>query len=145
MRVLIQRVSKGSVSVDDKTIAQIGHGYIILLGIYENDTEKDIDKLVPKVANLRIMCDEEQKMNKSILDTKGEIIVVSQFTLCADTRKGRRPSFIKAMHPDKAKELYKRFITKLQDRNIVVKTGKFGGYMQVEIINDGPTTILLES
>ena len=145
MRVLIQRVSKGSVSVDDKTIAQIGHGYIILLGIYENDTEKDIDKLVPKVANLRIMGDEEQKMNKSILDTKGEIIVVSQFTLCADTRKGRRPSFIKAMHPDKAKELYKRFITKLQDRNIVVKTGKFGGYMQVEIINDGPTTILLES
>lgn len=145
MRALIQRVSQGSVTVNGSKIAEIGQGYVILLGIFKDDTEADVDKLVPKVVHLRIMGDEEDKMNKSILDTNGEIIVVSQFTLCADTRKGRRPSFIPAMNPKQAEKLYELFVQNLSDHGVNVQTGQFGSMMQVEIINDGPTTLLLES
>jgi len=145
MKVLIQRVSKGSVTINDKIVSSIGHGYVILLGIFKKDTETDIGKLVPKILNLRIMDDENGVMNKSILESHEEILVVSQFTLCADTKKGRRPSYINAMRPEKAKTLYEFFIQKLKDTNLSIKTGVFGGLMQVEIINDGPTTILLES
>jgi len=145
MIALIQRVSKGSVMIENKLHSSIHHGFVILLGIAKDDSEKDISKLIPKILNLRIMDDENGVMNKSILDTKGEILLVSQFTLCADTQKGRRPSYINAMKPESAKILYELFIRQLSRENVSVKTGVFGGLMQVKIINDGPTTILLES
>jgi len=145
MRALIQRVSKGSVSIDNRVRSSIGPGYVILLGIYKDDSEKDIEKLIPKVLNLRIMDDENGVMNRSIRETQGEILVVSQFTLCADTKKGRRPSYINAMRPEDAKPLYEQFIQKLTIENVSVKTGVFGALMRVEIINDGPVTILLDS
>jgi len=145
MRALIQRVSKGSVLIDNNVRSSIGSGYVILLGIFKDDSEKDIEKLIPKVLNLRIMDDENGVMNKSILETQGGILVVSQFTLCADTKKGRRPSYINAMRPEKAKVLYEKFVQKMQENNVKVQTGVFGGLMQVEIVNDGPTTILLDS
>jgi len=145
MRALIQRVSKGSVLIDNNVRSSIGSGYVILLGIFKDDSEKDIEKLIPKVLNLRIMDDENGVMNKSILETQGGILVVSQFTLCADTKKGKRPSYINAMRPEKAKVLYEKFVQKMQENNVKVQTGVFGGLMQVEIVNDGPTTILLDS
>lgn len=142
---LIQRVSSGSVTINDKLYSKINAGYVILLGIFEKDNEKDADKLVEKIINLRIMSDSEDKMNKSILYTKGDILVVSQFTLCADLTFGRRPSFIKAKKPDEAKKLYEYFVKKLSQSGLTVKTGKFGAMMQVEIINDGPVTIIIDS
>jgi len=145
MRALIQRVSKGSVTIEGKIYSSIHHGFVILLGIFKDDSEKDIDKLIPKIINLRIMDDDDGIMNKSIMETNGEILLVSQFTLCADTQKGRRPSYINAMRPESAKILYELFIQKLTNENVSVKTGVFGGFMRVEIINDGPVTILLNS
>lgn len=144
MRALIQRVKKSSVTVGNNKISQIGHGYVILLGIYKNDTDKDIDKLIGKILHLRIMDDGRGVMNKSILETNGEILVVSQFTLCADTKKGRRPSYINAMNPQEAEKLYMYFIQKLKNEGISVKTGTFGALMEVEILNDGPVTIILD-
>lgn len=145
MLAFIQRVSKGKVIIADKTFSEIGQGYIILLGILKDDGYKDIDKLVEKIINLRIMNDEWGKMNKSIAETKGEILVVSQFTLAADLTDGRRPSFVKAMEPEKAEKLYELFVTELEQRGLSVKTGKFGAYMDVQISNDGPVTIVADS
>ena len=145
MIALIQRVSKGKVSIQDKTYSEITKGYTILLGIFEDDSEKDVEKIVDKIINLRIMSDKEGKMNKSIVETNGEILVVSQFTLSADLSGGRRPSFIKAMKPDEAEKLYEFFVKKLRGKGIPVKTGKFGEYMEVHIFNDGPVTIIVDS
>lgn len=145
MIALIQRVSKGAVLIQDEPYSTIGKGYVILLGIFEDDNAEDIEKLVGKIPNLRIMSDKDGKINLSILEAKGEILLVSQFTLTADLSGGRRPSFIKAMEPEKAEELYKLFVKKLQDNSLSVKTGKFGEYMEVQISNDGPVTIIVDS
>ena len=145
MRALIQRVKKGSVKIDGKLFSSIGSGFVILLGIFTTDNESNINKLLPKILNLRVMDDEKGVMNKSIIETQGEILVVSQFTLCADTSRGRRPSYINAMKPIEAEKLYKVFVNKLNDYGLYIQTGKFGALMEGEIVNDGPTTILLES
>lgn len=144
MRVLIQRVSKASVRVDGQTISTIGKGLLILLGIGHGDGEELAAFLAEKVANLRIFEDEQGKTNLSILDVQGEAIVVSQFTLYADTRKGRRPSFIDAALPDVAEPLVNRFVELLRNHGVPTQTGKFGAHMDVEIHNDGPVTIWLE-
>lgn len=145
MLALIQRVKKSGVVIKNRQYSTIKSGYVVLLGIFENDDEKDVAKLIEKIVNLRIMSDEQGKMNKSILETKGEVLVVSQFTLSADLTGGRRPSFIKAMKPEEAEELYEFFVKKLQEKNLKVKTGKFGEYMEVQIANDGPVTIIADS
>lgn len=144
MRVLIQRVSKASVIVEGQTISSIGKGLLILLGIGHDDGETQAAFLAEKVANLRIFEDEQGKTNLSIQDVKGETIVVSQFTLYADTRKGRRPSFIDAALPDVAEPLVDRFVELLRGHGVPTQTGKFGAHMEVEIHNDGPVTIWLE-
>lgn len=144
MRVLIQRVSKASVTVEGQTISATGNGLVILLGVGHGDTEEQVRFLAEKVANLRIFEDEQGKTNLSILDVKGAAIVVSQFTLYADTRKGRRPSFIDAALPDVAEPLVNRFVELLRGHGVPTQTGKFGAHMEVEIHNDGPVTIWLE-
>jgi D-aminoacyl-tRNA deacylase len=144
MRALLQRVSKASVSVNGQTISSIGKGLLILLGIGHGDGEEQAQFLSEKIANLRVFEDGQGKTNLSILDVKGEAIVVSQFTLYADTRKGRRPSFIDAALPDVAEPLVRRFAELLQGHGIPTQTGKFGAHMEVEIHNDGPVTIWLE-
>jgi len=144
MRVLIQRVSQASVNVDQQVISKIGKGLLILLGVGHGDGEEQARFLAEKVANLRIFEDQQGKTNLSILDVKGEAIVVSQFTLYADTRKGRRPSFIAAALPDVAAPLVERFAEMLNDQGVHTQTGRFGAHMQVEIHNDGPVTIWLE-
>jgi D-tyrosyl-tRNA(Tyr) deacylase len=144
MRTLVQRVSKASVTVEDKVISQIGKGLVVLLGIGHDDGEAQTAFLAEKIANLRIFEDERGKTNLSILDVRGEAIVVSQFTLYADTRKGRRPSFIDAAQPEVAEPLVDRFVELLRGHGIPTQTGKFGANMLVEIHNDGPVTIWLE-
>lgn len=145
MRALIQRVTKGKVTVGGRVKGGIGLGYVVLLGVKEGDSEKEVELLAEKTVNLRVMSDEEGKMNKSILDVGGEILVVSQFTLYADTKGGRRPSFIDAAKPDIAKKLYEYFVAKLKALGVKsVQTGEFGAYMSVEIVNDGPVTVLLD-
>jgi D-tyrosyl-tRNA(Tyr) deacylase len=144
MRVLIQRVSKASVTVKGQTISSIGKGLLILLGVGHGDREEQVMFLAEKVANLRIFEDDQGKTNLSILDVTGEAIVVSQFTLYADTRKGRRPSFIDAALPDVAEPLVNQFAELLREHGIPTQTGKFGAHMLVEIHNDGPVTIWLE-
>lgn len=144
MRILIQRVSQASVKVDQQIISKIGKGLLILLGIGHADGEEQAQFLAEKVANLRIFEDEQGKTNLSVLDVKGEAIVVSQFTLYADTRKGRRPSFINAALPEAASPLVDRFAEYLRGHGVPTQTGQFGAHMQVEIHNDGPVTIWLE-
>ena len=144
MRALIQRVSKASVTVEGQAISAIEKGLLILLGVGHGDTEAQSEFLAEKVANLRIFEDEQGKTNLSVLDVKGEAIVVSQFTLYADTRKGRRPSFIDAALPDVAEPLVTRFAELLRGHGVPTQTGKFGAHMLVEIHNDGPVTISLE-
>lgn len=144
MRALLQRVSRASVTVDGKVISRIGKGLVILLGVGHGDGEAQASFLAEKIANLRIFEDEQGKTNLSILDVRGEAIVVSQFTLYADTRKGRRPSFIEAALPDVAKPLVDRFVEMLGGLGVPTQTGKFGAHMEVEIINDGPVTVWLE-
>lgn len=144
MRALIQRVSRASVTVEDRVISRIGKGLVVLLGIGRGDGEEQVSFLAEKVANLRIFEDEQGKTNLSVLDVKGEAIVVSQFTLYADTRKGRRPSFIDAALPEVAEPLVDRFVELLRGRGVPTQTGQFGAHMQVEIQNDGPVTIWLE-
>ena len=144
MRALLQRVSKASVTVDEQTISAIGKGLFILLGVGHGDGEEQAKFLAEKIAYLRVFEDEQGKTNLSILDVKGEAIVVSQFTLYADTRKGRRPSFIDAALPDAAEPLVNRFIELLRGQGVTTQAGRFGAYMAVEIHNDGPVTIWLE-
>lgn len=144
MRVLIQRVSHASVTVDRQTISSIGKGLLILLGVGHGDGEEQAGFLAEKTANLRIFEDENGKTNLSVLDVKGDAIVVSQFTLYANTQKGRRPSFIEAALPDVAEPLVNRFVELLRGHGVPTQTGKFGAHMEVEIHNDGPVTIWLE-
>jgi D-tyrosyl-tRNA(Tyr) deacylase len=144
MRALLQRVSKASVTIEDKVISQIGKGLVVLLGIGRGDGEDQVIFLAEKIANLRIFEDEQGKTNLSVLDVKGEAMVVSQFTLYADSRKGRRPSFIDAALPEVAEPLVNRFVELLSGHGIPTQNGQFGAHMLVEIHNDGPVTIWLE-
>ena len=146
MRAVIQRVSRASVTVNFEIISQIGNGILVLLGIEDTDTAEDIEWLSRKVANLRIFNDVEGIMNKSLLDINGDAIVVSQFTLHASTKKGNRPSYIKAAKPEVAVLLYEQFITQLEnDLGKKIVTGIFGADMKVELLNDGPVTILIDT
>lgn len=144
MKLVIQRVTNASVSIDGKTISEIKGGFLILLGFGKEDSEDAVRKMAEKIIKLRIMSDENDKMNKSILDVQGEVLVVSQFTLLADTSGGNRPSFINAAPPEKAKKLYELFILELKRLGInKVETGSFGTYMHVTLTNDGPVTIMV--
>ena len=146
MRVIIQRVKKASVSIDGKVYSSIEEGLLILLGIETEDNHEDIDWLCGKLARLRIFNDEKGVMNLSVCDVKGSFLVVSQFTLHASTKKGNRPSYIRAAVPDISEPLYEKFVSSLrEDTQLEVQTGVFGAYMQVELINDGPVTILMDS
>lgn len=145
MKAVLQRVTSASVSVSDEKIADIGLGLVVLLGVEADDADSDIDYLVEKIVNLRIFEDDGQKMNLSVMDVGGELLVVSQFTLLADCRKGRRPSFDKAGSPILANELYEKFAAKARAKNINVATGRFQAEMLVSINNHGPVTILLDS
>jgi D-tyrosyl-tRNA(Tyr) deacylase len=144
MRVVLQRVSQGSVDVGGKLVAEIGKGLVILLGVGPEDTIAIAEQMADKIATLRIFEDGEGKMNLSLLDVAGEAIVVSQFTLYADTNKGRRPSFIGAAKPDLAEPLVTEFAKILADRGVPTQTGVFGAYMEVALVNDGPVTIVME-
>ncbi len=145
MRAILQRVTRAKVSVDDETVGEIGKGILILLGVSREDTKKEAAYLLEKTLNLRIFEDAEGKMNLSLLDIKGELLVVSQFTLYGDTRKGRRPSFIEAAMPDIANELYSFFVLEAKKQIKKVETGRFQTMMNVELVNEGPVTILLDS
>ena len=144
MKALIQRVKKASVTIDGELYSSVGKGLLIFLGVEKNDEKENADKLADQIVKLRIFEDENEKMNYSILDVSGEILVVSQFTLCADCRKGTRPSFDNAAPPQKALELYEYFINKIKQYNISLKTGKFRAMMDIELVNDGPVTFLVE-
>jgi D-tyrosyl-tRNA(Tyr) deacylase len=145
LRAVIQRVNQASVSVDDKIVSSISKGLLILLGVAEDDEIADAKYLADKTAGLRIFEDSEEKMNLSVIDIGGEVLVISQFTLYGDCRKGRRPSFTDAAKPPKAIELYEAYISALTEIGLQPKTGIFQAYMQVELLNDGPVTILLDS
>jgi D-tyrosyl-tRNA(Tyr) deacylase len=146
MRLVIQRVSKASVTIDKQVRSYINNGLLILAGVEESDTEEDANWLSGKVANMRIFSDPEGKMNLSVKDISGELLVVSQFTLHASTKKGNRPSFITAARPEKAIPLYEFFVRKLSEESgISCKTGEFGADMKIELINDGPVTIIIDS
>ncbi len=145
MRAVIQRVKESSVTIENDIVGKIEAGLMVLLGVAGHDRIGDADYLVDKIVHLRIFEDENGKMNRSLLETGGQMLVVSQFTLLADCRKGRRPSFIQAAEPDKADELYEYFVKKVRQKGILVETGRFRAMMAVALINDGPVTIILES
>jgi len=145
MRAVVQRVTTSDVKVDDDIVGRIGPGLLVLLGVSRSDEEKDAAYLADKVAHLRIFEDDEGKMNRSLLETSGEALVVSQFTLLADCRKGRRPSFVEAAPPDRAEQLYEYFVEQLRLKGIRVSTGQFQAKMAVSLVNDGPVTLILES
>ena len=145
MRVVLQRVSHASVTVEEKVIGQIQRGFLLLVGVTHDDAMEDMEYLVRKIVQMRIFEDEEGKLNRSIQDVGGEILSVSQFTLYADTKKGNRPSFSKAAPGDVALEMFEQFNSLLRDTGIPVETGQFGADMKVELLNDGPVTILLDS
>jgi D-tyrosyl-tRNA(Tyr) deacylase len=145
MRAVLQRVSRAKVTVEGETVGRIGRGILVLLGVAGGDTEKDAIYLLEKTLNIRIFEDAAEKMNLSLLDVKGELLVVSQFTLYGDTRKGRRPSFIEAAPPEKANSLYELFMSEARKQIETVQTGRFQAMMSVELVNDGPVTILLDS
>ncbi len=145
MRAVVQRVKESSVKVDSRITGKIGKGLLVLMGVAESDRPGDADYLSEKIINLRIFEDENGKMNRSLLETGGEMLVVSQFTLLGDCRKGRRPSFVNAAGPEKANELYEYFVKKVRDKGIFVETGHFRAMMDVSLINDGPVTLIIES
>lgn len=145
MRAVIQRVSHSNVIVDEQVTGEIKNGFLVLLGVEEGDTEKDLTYMVEKIINLRVFEDENDKLNLSLLDIKGEMLVVSQFTLLGDCRKGRRPNFMNAAKPEKANELYGAFVEKCRVYGIKVETGVFQAHMQVNLCNDGPVTMLIDS
>ena len=145
MRAVIQRVSRASVRIDDTTAGQIGHGLVVLLGICSEDTTRDLEWLAKKIVHLRIFDDDEGKMNRSLADTDGEMLIISQFTLYGDCRKGRRPGYSKAAPPEFAEPLYQQFIEAVSKHQISVATGTFRATMEVELVNDGPVTLLLDS
>ena len=145
MRAVIQRVSRAEVRVGDEVACKIDHGILLLLGVSSDDTERDAEYLLEKTVNLRIFEDRDGKMNLSLLETGGELLVVSQFTLYGDTRRGRRPSFIRSAPPDRANELYEYFVRSAREQVANVATGRFQAMMDVELINDGPVTIMLDS
>ena len=145
MIVVVQRVKSASVTVDNKLVGKIGNGLVLLIGVAETDTKDDVDFVANKCANLRIFQDNQGKLNRSVLDVDGEILAISQFTLLGDTSKGRRPSFIHAAHPDKGNEYYENFIKCLTKQGIHVESGIFGAMMDVELINEGPVTIIVNS
>ncbi|MBE6728695.1 MAG: D-tyrosyl-tRNA(Tyr) deacylase [Ruminococcaceae bacterium] len=146
MKAVIQRVSNAQVKVDGKTVGKIGNGLLVLLGVYEDDTSFDTEILASKVPSLRVFCDSDDKMNLSVKDIDGEILVISNFTLCADTKKGNRPSFTMARSPNEANAEYEKFCSLLKDNGIKnVQKGVFGADMQVSLLNDGPVTIILDT
>lgn len=145
MRAILQRVRKASVTVNNEVVGKIEQGLVVLLGVAKGDTEKDVDFLADKIINLRIFADEAGKFNRSLLDIGGEALIVSQFTLLADTRKGRRPSFIDAALPEEAERLFELFVERIRTIGVGVATGRFQQKMLVEIHNDGPVTISLDS
>ena len=145
MRVVVQRVNSSKVIVDDRIVGAINKGLNLLIGFSKEDTNEDLLYLKDKIVNLRIFEDENDKMNLSLLDIKGDILAISQFTLYGDCRKGRRPNFMEAEGGDRAKALYEKFVELLKETNLKVETGEFGAHMKVEIINDGPVTIILDS
>lgn len=145
MRLVIQRVADASVTVDGDTTGKIDNGLLILIGVKDGDTKESVEILAKKVSRLRVMSDEKGKMNLSVGDKKDSVLVVSQFTLYADTTKGNRPSFMQAADPDKAEELYNLFVAKLKECGINVQTGRFGAYMTINANLDGPVTILIDN
>ncbi len=145
MRAVIQRVKESSVAVDNKIIGRIGRGLMVLLGVAKEDTVKEADYLADKIVNLRVFEDETGKMNRSLLEAWAEMLVVSQFTLLGDCRKGRRPSYINAAGPDEANVLYEYFVRQVKQKGIQVQTGQFRAMMDVSLINDGPVTLIVES
>jgi len=145
MRAVLQRVTRASVTVDGQVIGQIGPGLVVLLGVEQDDTDADAHQLADKTIQLRIFDDPDGKMNLALADVRGSVLVVSQFTLLGDCRKGRRPSFIQAAAPELAERLYETFVAAIGVQGIPVATGKFRAMMQVELVNDGPVTILLDS
>jgi D-tyrosyl-tRNA(Tyr) deacylase len=145
MRAVLQRVSEAEVSVDGRVIGSIGRGFVVLLGIAKDDTEKDAAYIADKTLGLRVFADEAGKMNLALKQVGGELLVVSQFTLLADTESGRRPSFIRAAPPEDAKRLYEHFLSLVRNGGVKVETGEFGAMMAVSLINDGPVTIVLDS
>ena len=145
MRVCVQRVSEASVEIDDETVGAIGPGLLVLLGIGQADTPAEVTQLVDKIVNLRVFADDQDKMNRSLLDIQGQMLVISQFTLWGDCRKGRRPSFVQAAGPEVAEPLYERFVDEVRGRGVAAETGRFGAMMQVRLVNDGPVTLVIES
>lgn len=145
MKAVLQRAASSRVLVGDKVVGQIGRGLNILLGVGEEDDETIVPKFAEKIVNLRVFQDEAGKMNRSLLDSQGEVLLISQFTLYADTSGGRRPSFIKAAQPEKAEKIYQQVIAAIRSYGLKVATGQFGAYMSVEIVSDGPVTIVLDS
>ena len=145
MIAVVQRSSNASVAVNDKIIGQIKNGVVVLLGVKKGDSCKDSEYLAQKVSKLRMFNDKKNKMNLSLIDISGSALVISQFTLCADTKKGRRPSFINAESPELSKKLYNRFIECLADKGLRVESGEFGSTMDVKLVNDGPVTFVLDS
>jgi len=144
MKCLIQRVKRASVTIEGEIYSKIGHGILALLGVQKGDTTENAHKLAEKIVNLRIFEDENGKMSKSLIDVNGEMLIVSQFTLCGDCKKGTRPSFDNAEKPEAAKELYEEFVTIVKSLKVNAGTGSFGAMMDVELVNDGPVTFMLE-
>ncbi len=144
MKVLIQRVKRASVTIENKLYSSINKGILALVGIEKGDTQDQVEKAAKKIANLRIFPDENDKMNHSLIDIQGEMLIVSQFTLCGDCKKGTRPSFDRSAPPDIANQLYENFVKEIQSYNIKTQTGKFAAMMDVELINDGPVTFMIE-
>ena len=145
MKVLIQRVKNASVTIENELYSSINKGILALVGIEKGDTLEQIQKSAKKIVNLRIFPDENDKMNRSLIDIQGEMLIVSQFTWCGDCKKGTRPSFDKSAHPQIANELYEKFVEEVRSYNIQTKTGKFAAMMDVELINDGPVTFMIEN